>query len=586
MAVGANINEGGVADAILSHAGYAERVVALAALIPDAVPTAARELLARCHAVMRASPQEASDRARLALSAASACEDSVAMLASASALAQALVVLGHFADAVSTADAGLRRASLARLGEEARRELEIVRIGALANLERYTEARTAATSILQRCEREGELRGRVWLRMILADVDTRQDLPRAALRRYREVDAILPATAQTSLRATIATNRGNALAAVQRFHAADRSFDRAKLLFSAGGHDHEVARAEYDAAYVELSRGLYESALRRYARVEERFRALGDERHLAHVDLDRAEIHVHLGLGHDARRLSLSARAKFDGLRLRKESAMASLLAARGALLVGEYSLAEADLAIAAAAFDSLGLLERSLCTTVERAVAALAQQSIAQASTLVDEATALVLPTTSPSALGALHLVRARLALARGCPADALAAISQARLAMGRAVSPWANLDLLWLEARAAAMGGREEEALDRYRAAIDVLERYRGGVPPDEYMTAFLSGRADLYREIVDLLVRRGEASVAFHYVERSKARALVEILARRSSDVVAPPREDAQSRRVAHLRERLNAIYRRLAAVRDDGGRGLRTTDRDLARIIHEA
>jgi CHAT domain-containing protein len=241
------------------------------------------------------------------------------------------------------------------------------------------------------------------------------------------------------------------------------------------------------------------------------------------------------------------------------------------------------ELDAAADRFASLGLTERAVAALAQRAGVALEAKDLPLAERVVARARVLLRASMNPMTETAVALVEAHVDLAAGRPADALRRAEAAAVAQGRALAPWADLDAAWVSAKALLALGREPEALAAYERAIETLERYRGGVPPDEYMAAFLAGRAGLYQEVVDLLVRRGDAARSFHYAERAKSRALVELLAGREAADGAGPRDEATARRVALLRERLNAIYRRLA--RPEGEGGTRSA-RACRRARHEA
>ena len=47
-------------------------------------------------------------------------------------------------------------------------------------------------------------------------------------------------------------------------------------------------------------------------------------------------------------------------------------------------------------------------------------------------------------------------------------------------------------------------------------------------EFRADFLADKQRVYEDMVDLLLERGRAETALHYVERAKSRALVEMLA----------------------------------------------------------
>lgn len=579
-----------VARAILERVGYTERLGSLSRVAAESTAPAVDGLVVLARDVLRTDPEEASERARLALSAATAMNDAPRMLASACVVADASLLIGRHSDALATAEGAIRRATTAGLPEMARRPAELTRIQSLVHLDRTDEAMTAAMSLRARCDRDGTVHERVGIRMVLADLAFRTDQPREALRLYREVVELLPPGVGPVYRGMVEANRANSLAAANRHHAALRGFARARALFAQAGNDHHVAQTEYNIAWVEASCGRYAEALARLTRVEERFRRLDDSRHLAHVALDRAEIHAQLRLGADARREALDARARFDALGLRKESATASMLAGEGAHLLGDAEAAYADTAAAAATFGAIGLFERRAITLARRARIAMSRRDLVGARRDLSDATTAVADGAGPLVVATVAVGRAALALESGDPADALREAERALESAGRALTRPIELDVRAVVARALAASGREDEAVEAYEHAIATLEAWRDGVPSDEFMTAFLAGHSALYVELVDLLARRGDVAAAFRYAERAKSRALAELLSTRRPAEDRPRIGDAETdRRVTYLRERLSSIYRRIAATRQSTGeRGSRAAERavaDAARVEEE-
>ncbi|MCP4403841.1 MAG: CHAT domain-containing protein [bacterium] len=69
--------------------------------------------------------------------------------------------------------------------------------------------------------------------------------------------------------------------------------------------------------------------------------------------------------------------------------------------------------------------------------------------------------------------------------------------------------------------------EALQNYSESIRIIESIRSKLRIDDFKTSFLNDKIDVYKAIIDLLVERGQKEEAFHYLERAKSRALVDLL-----------------------------------------------------------
>ena len=407
-------------------------------------------------------------------------------------------------------------------------------------------------------------------------------LPRKALRCYREVEAILPAGARPG------SGRRSLPTAGTRWRRPTASGRRARLraakaLFSSAGEDHGAPEP--------TTTGLCDPCAGATSRPSTRSRASPT---LRSVWATRGTSRTSTSTGPkstctctsiaDARRLALAARQRFDGLGLRKESALASLLAgaAPGWRRRGDSSEAESSLRRSPPSGARARGARRGRAAAAGRAWPWTAETSPGRGASL-RRPQALEHADDEPAhpRRGSHELFRARLALARGLPAEAAAWAGIAPAGSGRGPRPGRSSTLRGPRARGTCDGRSRRRGPRRYRAAIRALERYRRGVPPDEYMTAFLAGRSGLYQEIVDLLVRRGDAILAFHYVERVQVpRADRSPRGPAVGARGSPETDDASTRRIAYLRERLNAIYRRLAPCGEDGGRGLRAAERALA------
>jgi len=115
----------------------------------------------------------------------------------------------------------------------------------------------------------------------------------------------------------------------------------------------------------------------------------------------------------------------------------------------------------------------------------------------------------------------------------------------------------------------GRRDEALRLFRRAAAALEAQQSRLGGSrEARAGFAAGHGEIYRDLIDALVEAGRPAEAFHVLERSRARALLEMLAERdllfASDV--PPD-------LARERRQLDAEYERTQA--ELAGAGAKST-----------
>jgi len=110
----------------------------------------------------------------------------------------------------------------------------------------------------------------------------------------------------------------------------------------------------------------------------------------------------------------------------------------------------------------------------------------------------------------------------------------------------------LLHERGRIAEREGDAATAMGHYRKAVAAVEQLRATINTEASRIGYVADKQALYADLVRLLVAAGDAATAFEYVERAKARALVDLLASRQ-DFAA---RDADTAQVARLLAQLDA------------------------------
>lgn len=107
-------------------------------------------------------------------------------------------------------------------------------------------------------------------------------------------------------------------------------------------------------------------------------------------------------------------------------------------------------------------------------------------------------------------------------------------------------NGDIYWLilfdRGRIALMEGQRDEAIGYFKRAIEVIEQQRATIRTEASKIGFVGDKQDVYSELIVALFADGRHAEAFEYVERAKARALVDLLAERQR-FVHPERDPTE-------------------------------------------
>jgi len=93
-------------------------------------------------------------------------------------------------------------------------------------------------------------------------------------------------------------------------------------------------------------------------------------------------------------------------------------------------------------------------------------------------------------------------------------------------------NTDIYWMilfdRGKIADAEGNRKEAIDFYKRAVDLVEQQRSTINTEASKIGFVGDKQNVYSRLIASLYADGQYGAAFDYVERSKSRALVDLLA----------------------------------------------------------
>ena len=100
-------------------------------------------------------------------------------------------------------------------------------------------------------------------------------------------------------------------------------------------------------------------------------------------------------------------------------------------------------------------------------------------------------------------------------------------------------NGEIYWLllydRGRIAEKENNRRQAIEFYRKAVEVIEAQRASISTEASKIGFVGDKQAVYQRLIATLFAEGQYAVAFEYIERAKARALVDMLASKQDFVV---------------------------------------------------
>ncbi len=137
-------------------------------------------------------------------------------------------------------------------------------------------------------------------------------------------------------------------------------------------------------------------------------------------------------------------------------------------------------------------------------------------------------------------------------------------------------NGDIYWMilfdRGRIAEKEGKLKEAIDFYEKAVSVIERQRSTINTEASKIGYIGDKQTVYHHLIAALFSDARHAKAFEYVERSKSRALVDLLA--SKKEFAVQKGDGGE---------INAILKKLDVL--EAEERIQETDQRFDRVSHK-
>ncbi len=365
--------------------------------------------------------------------------------------------------------------------------------------------------------------------------------------------------------ATIEMDRANTLTDMNRFDEAIECFESTQRYCDQHGLHLWADIANRDLARMHFYRGNYSTALRLLEQVRSKRDQSNDTRRVALCDRDRAEIYLQLNLFEDAARLAEGAYQLFASLGNKYEAAMCLTFQAIAEFKLMRDEDAESAFLRARAIFEKEGNEIWHALVDVWRAQLLIRQQQFSAAQELAKQSAEVFERQKVPVRAANARILSAQSWQELDDNASALEEAEKALEALEGFHAPWVSYQCYNTLGRLKEMDGAIEAAEQLFLKAIAEMESLRGNIRLDELQMSFGKDKYQVYENIVNLQLNKGDNRAAFDFVERSKSRTLIDLLERNLETVWDSGAEESPKlHRIRKIRQELNMLYSRLNQV----------------------
>ena len=437
----------------------------------------------------------------------------------------------------------------------------------LMYLSRYTEALSVAQRARVALEKAKDTQYLSRLEIVLGNLYYRLNKYSEALNYYERAQKSLENSEDFLAIASIGLNRAYVLTEMNRFDEAVQSFELTKEHCERHGMALWAAMADRGISQMHFRRGNYSTALRILEQVRRKHEELADARRVGLCDMDRAEIYLELNLFDDAATIAARAYETFDRLGHKYEAG--KCLTYQG---IAEFKLlndkdAEKSLVRARDIFLREGTGNDVWVAVIDlwRAQLLTRQQHFSTAQELAQRAAEIFEKQQAPARAANARVLSAQSWLELDETAPALEEAQKALAEIEGYHAPWVSYQCYNTLGRLKELNGSVNEAEQLYMRAIDQMESLRGNIRLDEMRMSFGRDKYQVYENMVNLKLAKGEKHAAFQFVERSKSRTLIDLLEKNLETVWDTGADESpRLQRIRKIREELNIFYSRLNEV----------------------
>ncbi len=353
-------------------------------------------------------------------------------------------------------------------------------------------------------------------------------------------------------------NLGNVYQDLDNFLEARTAFQRAIDCFEQLDNTHLLAGTLIALALTYRREGRLGLVLDTLSRAKALFASIGESVDMALAQLEEARVRFDLNLLDEAESLSRELIERFSERNMQLETLESQTLLGMTLAKQGNYQEASDLLATTKQGWLSLGNEVQAAWAQLYQATYLLEQgespeslvKDLPQTITALEAAGSKVGKT-----IGLMLLARAY-ELSRG-QAD-LKLLKEAQSLAEDLAVPDLMIRSCRLLGLAAQAQGDQKESETQFLKAIEILEDVRASLAIDEFKAAYFGEKLEVYTDLIALLLNQERVTDAFHFVERSKARALLDMMASGLNLQNDSPRIQSLESELSKARNKLNEHY----------------------------
>lgn len=434
-------------------------------------------------------------------------------------------------------------------------------VAALRSLGRYDEAATTNQWVIDQFRTSNNRFGLARALLNQGLLAYFQGQFTAARAHYAEAHALFTQLGQSQWCAAVASNDANVLEELNQFAAAQAQYTAARADYAAAQLHNAVARVDHNLAYLHFSLGDYQQALHLFATARRQFADQASVIDVAFVDLYRSEIYLALTLWRKALDLAKTAREVFERAQMPWETAQVLINEA-----MALYHLAKPELAL-----ERLAQARRLLAQAgfaIWQGVVDLYESHILFRLKAYDRAEELALSARQRFQSSGLarrsaqcDVLLGQVALAQGQMTQATTYFAAAQQGIGEYAWPAVAYCYHWGWGQVCRRQGKIDEAYSHYRQAIAAIESLQNKIGAEDYKTAFLSDKSEVYEEFIEFCLEQRQPAAdreAFETLERAKISTLGASLSAVALPQPAGASEPALVASINQLKRELNRYY----------------------------